>query len=71
MTTDTIDAPALLLGAGAIARYLGISKRQVYRLIEQDQLETFRMGKTIAARPQRLLQALDARISDRPPAGGK
>ncbi|RYG85264.1 MAG: DNA-binding protein [Alphaproteobacteria bacterium] len=40
----------LLLGAPAIAEFLGIKARQVYRLIYDDLLPTFKVGGTVAAR---------------------
>ena len=40
----------LLMGAEAIAQYLGITRRQVYRLAQDDIAPTFKLGGTIAAR---------------------
>lgn len=40
----------LLLGANAIAAHLGISARQIYRLIYADAIPTFKLGGSVAAR---------------------
>lgn len=40
----------LLLGANAIAAFLGVSRRQVYRLIYDAIIPSFKAGGTVAAR---------------------
>ena len=40
----------LLLGADAIAKFLGISRRQVYRLVYDQIIPSFKAGGTVAAR---------------------
>lgn len=40
----------LLMGAPAIARFLGVSQRQVYRLVYDKIAPSFKLGGTVAAR---------------------
>jgi len=40
----------LLLGAPAIAKYLGVTQRQVYRLVADKIVPSFKVGGTVAAR---------------------
>ncbi len=40
----------LLMGGDAIAAFLGITRRQTYRLIYDDLLPSFKLGGTVAAR---------------------
>lgn len=40
----------LLMGAIAIADFLGITRRQAYRLIHDDIIPSFKLGGTVAAR---------------------
>lgn len=40
----------LLIGANAIAAALGITRRQTYKLIYGDELPTFKLGGSVAAR---------------------
>nr|WP_278377016.1 helix-turn-helix domain-containing protein [Brucella anthropi] len=40
----------LLLGADAIADFLGITRRQTYRLIYDGLMPSFKLGGTVAAR---------------------
>jgi excisionase family DNA binding protein len=49
----------LLLGATAIANYLGITRRQVYRLVYDSVLPTFKAGGTVAARRSTLTSWMD------------
>jgi len=42
--------PDLLMGADAIARFLGITRRQAYRLIYDGLLPSFKLGGTVSAR---------------------
>jgi excisionase family DNA binding protein len=44
----------LLLGAGAIATYLGVTRRQVYRLVYDSIIPSFKAGGTVAARKSSL-----------------
>ena len=44
----------LLLGAGAIAKFLGITRRQTYRLIYDEVVPSFKAGGTVAARKSSL-----------------
>ena len=54
------DNEALLLGANAIAAYLQITRRQAYRLIYDEDLPTFKLGGTVAARKSSLSKWLEA-----------
>lgn len=55
------DNPAdLLLGADAIATFLGITRRQVYRLVYDSVIPSFKAGGTVAARKSSLLKWMDA-----------
>lgn len=49
---DNDNSPAgdLLLGAPSIADYLGIKQRQVYRLIGEGALPSFKIAGTVSAR---------------------
>ena len=49
----------LLLGANAIADHLGITRRQVYRLIYDDLVPSFKIGGAVAARRSTLDQWLE------------
>jgi predicted DNA-binding transcriptional regulator AlpA len=40
----------LLMGANAIAGFLGITRRQVYRLVYEDLIPSFKLGGSVAAR---------------------
>ncbi|WP_417426253.1 helix-turn-helix transcriptional regulator [Hoeflea sp.] len=40
----------LLLGAPAIARFLGLNSRQVYRLVYGDVIPVFKLGGSVSAR---------------------
>jgi predicted DNA-binding transcriptional regulator AlpA len=51
--------PQVLYGAEAIADFLGISRKAVYHLVERERIPVSRIGRTIVARPARLLAALD------------
>jgi len=51
----------LLLGADKIAAWLGITRRQAYRLAYGGQLPTFKLGGTVAARKSSLSAWLAAR----------
>lgn len=49
----------LLMGAKAIASFLGVSQRQVYRLIYDDIIPSFKLGGSVAARRSSLRRWLD------------
>ncbi|MCQ4631676.1 helix-turn-helix domain-containing protein [Shinella sp. CPCC 100929] len=49
----------LLMGADAIARFLGISRRQVYRLANDGIMPSFKLGGTVAARRSSLTRWLE------------
>lgn len=40
----------LLMSANAIAKHLGITRRQTYRLVYDGIIPTFKLGGTVAAR---------------------
>lgn len=44
----------LLMGADAIADYLGVTRRQVYRLVYDQIIPSFKLGGTVAARKSSL-----------------
>lgn len=50
---DNIPAD-LLLGADAIASFLGITRRQTYRLVYDSVIPSFKAGGTVAARKSSL-----------------
>jgi excisionase family DNA binding protein len=50
---DTLPAD-LLFGADAIAAYLGISRRQAYRLVYDSIIPSFKAGATVVARKSSL-----------------
>ena len=49
----------LLIGAAAIAHFLGVTPRQVYWLTEKHLPPTFKLGRSIAARRSSLTAWLD------------
>lgn len=49
----------LLMGADAIASFLGISRRQAYRLIHDHLIPSFKLGGTVAARRSSLTAMLE------------
>ncbi|PDT24455.1 DNA-binding protein [Rhizobium hidalgonense] len=51
--------PEVLTGHKAIARFLGLTPRQVSWHDEQGNMPTFRIGRTVCARKTKLLQWLD------------
>lgn len=58
----------LLMGADAIADFLGVTRRQVYRLVYDDIIPSFKLGGTVAARRSSLIkwmEALEGQASDR------
>lgn len=48
----------LLIGAKAIGQALGITRRQVFHLIEKQLIPTFRLGASVAARRSTLMKWL-------------
>lgn len=57
--TEEIKTADLLLGANAIAEFLGITRRQAYRLTYDAIIPTFKAGGTVAARRSSLTKWLD------------
>ncbi len=58
----------LLMGADAIADFLGVTRRQVYRLVYDEIIPSFKLGGTVAARKSSLtkwMEALEGQASDR------
>lgn len=49
----------LLLGGDAIASYLGITRRQTYRLVYDNIIPSFKAGGTVAARKSSLDRWMD------------
>lgn len=58
LNADNDNAGDLLLGANAIAAALGITRRQTYKLIYADEIPTFKLGGSVAARRSTLDVAL-------------
>ena len=56
-TTDT--GIALLHGMPAIAEAMGLTPRQIRNLMEAEGLPTFRIGRTVCARPERIRNWLE------------
>ena len=56
-----IKPPEILTGAGAIALFLGVTRRQVYHWNEHAGLPCIKIGKTICARPETLRRWLEER----------
>lgn len=50
MQHDNDNDPHILMGAKAIASFLGVTQRQAYRLIYECGLPHFKLGGTVAAR---------------------
>ncbi|WP_336620594.1 helix-turn-helix domain-containing protein [Shinella sp. 838] len=51
------------MGAGAIAKHLGITSRQLYRLCYAGSVPTFKLGGAVAARRSTLARWLDEQES--------
>lgn len=49
----------LLVGAKAIGKFLGLTERQVYRLVYDQLAPSFKLGSRIAARKTRLMGWMD------------
>ena len=49
----------LLVGANAIGKFLGLTNRQVYRLVYDQLAPSFKLGGSIAARKTRLRDWMD------------
>lgn len=47
---DNMKEGDLLIGAGAIAKFLGVTSRQVYRLAYDGIVPHFKVGGSVAAR---------------------
>ncbi|RDE10355.1 helix-turn-helix domain-containing protein [Pelagibacterium lacus] len=60
MHHDNDNTPGdLLLGADAIAKFLGITRRQTYRLVHEAIIPSFKAGGTVAARRSSLRRWMD------------
>jgi excisionase family DNA binding protein len=51
----------VIYGAGRIAEFLGIGRRQVYHAAERHGLPVFKIGTTVCARPEAIAAWLSAR----------
>jgi excisionase family DNA binding protein len=60
--TDTTAQKPILWGVPDIAEALGIGKSAVYHLIAQGRLPHRRVGRTIVARRDQLLDAFNAMV---------
>lgn len=58
--TNANEPGDLLIGANAIAKALGVTRRQVYKMVYAGQLPHFKLGGSIAARRSTLMAWLDA-----------
>jgi excisionase family DNA binding protein len=58
MTGPQQSPAAVLTGAPAIARYLGMRESQVRHLVEAKRIPVFKLGKSVAARKATLDQWL-------------
>lgn len=54
------NQPALLYGVAAIAEHIGVAEEATRHLIRKGVLPTFKIGRTVAARPERIAAALEA-----------
>ena len=59
--TTNDDAGLLLYGAPAIARFLGLTERQVRHRVADGELPTFKIGGTVCARRASLIEWLARR----------
>lgn len=55
---DNDNDSTILMGAKAIAAHLGLTQRQVYRLVYECGLPHFKLGGTVSARKSTLLRWL-------------
>lgn len=65
---EVVPERDLLMGADAIAGYLGVTRRQVYRLVYDEIIPSFKLGGTVAARRSSLtkwMEALEGQASGR------
>ena len=51
--------PALLYGVARIAEHIGVPEEATRHLIRKGVLPTFKIGRTVAARPERIDAALE------------
>lgn len=58
MQSDNDNSGDLLMGADTIAKFLGISRRQTYRLVYDGLLPSFKLGGTVSARRSSLTKWL-------------
>lgn len=59
MTPDNDNSVGdLLMGADTIAKFLGISRRQTYRLVYDGLIPSFKLGGTVSARRSSLTRWL-------------
>ena len=68
MTSDNDNPGDLLMGADAIAKFLGVSRRQTYRLVYDKLMPSFKLGGTVAARRSSLtawMAAQESTVSQR------
>lgn len=63
MKNNFEPAGDLLMGATAIAAFLGITRRQAYRLVYETDLPTFKLGGTVASRRSSLSKWLDDQVA--------
>lgn len=59
MMSDDLLPGDLLIGAAAIAKALGVKRRQIYHLIYINEIPTFKIGGNIVARRSTLARWLE------------
>lgn len=59
MSSEIIEKD-LLMGASAIAEFLGVTSRQVYRLVYDGIIPSFKLGGTVAARKSSLVAFMES-----------
>jgi hypothetical protein len=66
MMTDSMQEPTvdLLYGVPRIAEFLGLTPAAVYHLAAQKRIPTFKIGKTVCARRNKLIAALEELEAD-------
>jgi hypothetical protein len=50
----------ILYGVKAIAKFLGVTRRQAQHLVDSKAVPSFKMGRTVCARPERVRSVIEA-----------
>lgn len=59
MSTDEQDDFGRWMGTPAVAEYLGVNQRTVYRLIDEGELPAYRFGRVIRLRERDVAQFVE------------